>query len=452
MDAFAHPAYSHAWQAHSAIPLRQLGLWREFHQASAPQGREAHDHLPALADGVCFRYLPVKRALLERHQLASHWSCTHTGYWSCVRYLAIPSPPKKPAECLDKAPVLWAQGAAHPPIIDCCYAPVTEKALEAKRLKLVHEAVQNGKAEPRINDLDVWALVVRAGVRNDVDDQTAHLQLAAYAKKHCGEAMVHYLWKRRNVLRRMIDDIWLWQNIEDAVALARRSRLESLTVAEQGPCTCGGAWPTFVVSTFMQNCIPIPELCHDVLDALIRGRSETTPVVVLGGRVGGEGKSMFFKPLRNIFDGPDMVFGTPEKGNFPLLDLPVAKVAFLDEFRWNPEVVSWAALNLWFDGSAVSIGQPQNVPGASGNFEYKGKAPVFITCKLSDLQWLEHGAQINQATGDPWDADASMLLRRLKVYRFTVRATKPQRQICFCARCFVQLLKSQAAVWDALHP
>ena len=109
-------------------------------------------------------------------------------------------------------------------------------------------------------------------------------------------------------------------------------------------------------------------------------------------------------------------------------------------------------MNLWFDGSAVSIGQPQNVPGASGNFEYKGKAPVFITCKLSDLQWLEHAAQINQATGDPWDADASMVMRRLKVYRFTVRATKPQRQICFCACCFVQLLKSQAAVWDALHP
>ena len=72
-------------------------------------------------------------------------------------------------------------------------------------------------------------------------------------------------------------------------------------------------------------------------------------------------------------------------------------------------------MNLWCDGSAVSIGQPQNKPGATKNFEYRGKAPVFITCKFSDLQWLENGPQIEPGTGDPWDADASMVMRSLKV-------------------------------------
>ena len=445
LDAFAHPVYTNVWLAHGPVPLKQLGLWREFHKPGPAQERSVHDHLPALAvDNCTFRYLPVKRALLQRHGLASHWSCSHTGYWSCVRYLAVESP-KKPEESLDKNPVLWARHGTHPHVVDCTYAPVTAGALTAKRQKLASQAARNGKAEPKVNDLDVWALVVRSGVRNDIDDQTAHMQLAAYAKQHCGETMVHYLFKRRHVLSRMIDDIWLWENIENAVLVARRSRLEALTAAELGPCTCGGAWPAFVVSSFIQNGIPIAELCHDVLTALTRGRSETTPVLVLGGRLGGEGKSMFVKPLRRIYDG--FVFATPERSNFPLMDLPHAKVALLEEFPWDDDLVSWAAMNLWFDGSAVPIGQPQNVPGATGNIEYKGKAPIFITCKLSDLERLEYYAQINPSTGDPWEANASMINRRLKVYRFTQRVAKPREQISFCAHCFAKFVKSQAAVW-----
>ena len=108
-------------------------------------------------------------------------------------------------------------------------------------------------------------------------------------------------------------------------------------------------------------------------------------------------------------------------------------------------------MNLWFDGSAVPIGQPQNVPGAIGNVEYKGKAPIFITCKLSDLKWLEYYAEINPVTGDPWDANASMVRRRLKVYGFTTRVPKPREQISFCACCFAKFVQAQAAVWAAAH-
>ena len=355
-DAFANPVYANPWQTHSGIQVTRLGVWREFHAPDDDHHRHVHDHVAVLARDS-FRFLPVKRALVQRHGLASHWSCTHVGYWSCVRYCAMASP-RKPLDSLDRAPELWAVDGRHPEVEDCCYAPVTAAAIQAKRQKLVQQAAQDGEREPKINDLDVWALVVRAGVRNTDDDRTAHLQLAAYAKEHCGEAMVHYLWRHRQKLSSMIDDIWQWECIEQVVNVARRTRLESLAAAARGPCTCGGAWATFVVGSFMQNGINIAEICYDVLDALSRGRSETTPVIVLAGRSGGEGKSVFLKCLHGIFEGPGFVFGTPEAGNYPLLDLPHAKVAFLDDFRFDPDVISWAALCLWFDGSAST---PQNV-------------------------------------------------------------------------------------------
>ena len=109
----------------------------------------------------------------------------------------------------------------------------------------------------------------------------------------------------------------------------------SAQAAAQSACTCDGAWPALVVGAFLQNGLSISELCNAVLNALVKGRSETTPVIVLAGGQGGEGKSMFLKPLHSVFDGEGMVFGTPEKADFPLLDLPLAKVVFLDEFRFD---------------------------------------------------------------------------------------------------------------------
>ena len=139
------------------------------------------------------------------------------------------------------------------------------------------------------------------------DDRTAHLQLAAYAKQHCGEAMVHYLWRRRSHLPQMIDDIWVWENVEQIVEVSRRTRMEALQVAAHSPCVCQGQWMSYVSSALVTNGINIAELCYDTLEALTKGRSRNTPVIVLAGQTGGEGKSMFFRPLHNVFDGEQVV-------------------------------------------------------------------------------------------------------------------------------------------------
>ena len=450
LDALANPVYTNWWLVRGGgVPVSRAGVWREWHDfsgASRPTQGDVHDHGAVLGE-QSFRYLPVKRALLQRHGLASHWSCTHTGHWSTVRYLALPSP-SKPFNSLDHYPVLWAKHGFHPAVLDCCYEPVTAKALTAKRQKIVAEATEAGEAEPKVNDLDVWALVVRSGVRNTDDDKRAHLRLGAFAKQHCGEAMVHYLFRRRQQLPKMIDDIWQWENMESLAEQAGKSRIALLNAAGSSACVCNGIWGRTVADSFVQNGINITELCHDVLDALHHGRSETLPVIVFAGQRGGEGKSVFFKPLRSVYDGDNFVFSlTGECGNFPLMDLPYAKVVFLDEFRFDPEVISWATLCLWFDGSAVPLGRPQNVPGESGNMTYKGSAPIFVTTKLPDLESLEYNAQINPVTGEPWDADASMLLRRLKIYKFRVRIQKPPK-FKFCARCFAHFLRSQAPTWQ----
>ena len=161
--------------------------------------------------------------------------------------------------------------------------------------------------------------------------------------------------------------------------------------------------------------------------------------------MGDEGKSLFLKPLFKIFASKGSVFSSPKRGGFPLLDLPSAKVAFLDECRFDPDVIDYATMCSWFDGSIVTITRPQNVAGAIGHDNYKGTAPIFITTKPEDLEWLRQRGSINPSTGSPYDADASMVYRRLKVHRFMCRVPKAS-QFSFYGHCFAQLVTPQSRV------
>ena len=149
LDSCARPLYTdpnNVANRHT-MPLEMCGVWRESHTPAPGEQAETHDHLPVKAQ-VSFRLMPVKRALLRRRGLASHWSCTHVGYWSCVRYCAVPSP-RKPLASLDPRPALWPQGA-HPDIEQCCHEPITAKALHQLRQKRVFDAAELGEQEPRV--------------------------------------------------------------------------------------------------------------------------------------------------------------------------------------------------------------------------------------------------------------------------------------------------------------
>lgn len=64
-----------------------------------------HFHV-ALRLGAVSRFLPLKTALRRRAGLASHWSTSHTQWWSAVRY-GVFTTAHKPA--VDQAPLVWVK-------------------------------------------------------------------------------------------------------------------------------------------------------------------------------------------------------------------------------------------------------------------------------------------------------------------------------------------------------
>ena len=159
-------------------------------------------------------------------------------------------------------------------------------------------------------------------------------------------------------------------------------------------------------------------------DSLLAGRLKGN-LVCHAGFEGNEGKSFLFRPLPLVF-GEDNVFVTPPKSAFPLLGLEKARVVWLDDWRFNEDIVSWAVQLLWFEGAGFVIPRPQNL--FSGHLRYTKDDPIFITTLQTDLHALK---------GKLKQGDVDMMVKRLKVFEIQAQSQQSEPggqrlQVLFC--------------------
>ena len=69
-----------------AVPVEVLVVFREFNKESEYGAAHRRHYHVALHLGVASRFMPMKRGLLHKFGLASHWSCEHAHYSSTVTY------------------------------------------------------------------------------------------------------------------------------------------------------------------------------------------------------------------------------------------------------------------------------------------------------------------------------------------------------------------------------
>ena len=56
------------------------------------------------------------------------------------------------------------------------------------------------------------------------------------------------------------------------------------------------------------------------------------------------------------------------------------------------------------------------------------------------MERLGEAAAVNGVTGQPNDAEASMIRRHLKVYPCGTRIPKPEPKVPYCSSCFAELV------------
>jgi hypothetical protein len=439
LKAFRSPLYTtnnKNWG--TKLELDCFVIFREHHAAINDEAEGlVHWHV-ALKATACFRFLPYKRALSVNHGLATHWSCSHTGYWSAVRYGYMPSA-KKPQEELDPTPYTWCRAGEHLPLFQVAQEPTTAAALQRRREHKVKESCSKGKPEPRPTEMDLYPLVVQQGFRNTADDHTAAEKLVQFLKNYGSPALVAFAFKNRSKLHDLIDDVWSWETVDDFLSHHGQTRLQLLERAAQMQCICNGVWAQRTEMSLHMNGINPRSLFSDVLRSLESGRREDVPVLVLMGRFGGEGKSFILSPLQNVY-GIENLQCAPQPGNFPLLGLEKKKVVMLDDWCFNTAVLPLPTQLLWYEGKAFPLTRPQNKDYA-GHLLYRGTAPIFVTCKEKDLEPIIAQARLAFSEGKP--SEHTMLLRRLRIYSFTCPLPPlPEnvKHIPECPGCFARLV------------
>lgn len=403
-----------------------LSVFLERHSSG-----EVHYHVAVLADR-CFRFVPLKRQLLQTDGLASHWSCSHDGYASCVAYCYLPSP-KKPMEELDPNPWLWAaHGASHPPLSEASQAPVTSKAWSKKRERDKLQRHEQGKGERRYREVDIWPIVVAEDIRPGPDCSE---RLMAYAKRCGGPVMVDFCFHNWDRLQSIVEKSWKVQHVEEYIAFQSKTRWQVLMDALQTACTCDGLWAGHARQILQQNGILVPTWCQAMATALKDGRAKGA-LVCHAGLHGNEGKSFLLKPLLKVYGAEGVFVAPPSKSAFPLMGLEKARMALLDDWRFNEDVIPYSLQLLWFEGAPFIISRPQNQ--FSGHLRYSKDDPVFITTLATDLTQLKGKKFLQQG-------DVDMMLKRLFVFNFTKPIVIPKSVIPGCGHCFAQFLCTHAA-------
>lgn len=403
----------------TGVTIVQMAVFLEKHDSD-----DVHYHV-AVKLSNNYRFTNWKRQLQETYKMAVHFSTSGVGYASAISYCYLPRP-HKPIECLDRAPYLWAANGEHPPLAVASVATQSATAMVARREQARRSAAATSTKEPRFKDVDLWGVIVGQNIKPDKDN-CARERLMTHAKECGGASMVAFCFKNWDKLPDLIDRVWAVEDSEAFVAASCRSRMDFLETAADGDCSCNGRWLKAADELLDNNKISKADWCAAVLRSLRDGRSKGT-LVCHAGLIGDEGKSFLLEPLLTIF-GKHKVFGTPPKSAFPLMALGGARLALLDDWRFNDDIIPYNLQLLWFEGKQFQIARPQNQH--SGHTFYDDDAPVFITTLESDIKQLKSGLQ---------RGDVEMMTKRLHIFPFHEQLKDVDRTIPTCGTCFAKMI------------
>jgi len=278
------------------------------------------------------RFLPFKQALRDRHGLASHWSTTHTLFWSTTRYLVFGNEEKQVDKVADM--VQWTHDGRTMNLYEESQEPDNSKVLKARREKKeIEAAAQPQTKKPRFSKPDFTALVLAEGLKTPN-------AVMRYVKAKGSEGARSFVQRHEEQLPRLLRFAKKWDNAEDNAALEEETEWQTIQRISQKSCSCTGGkcqWEVAAEAFFARQKATIDEeLLAAVLAKVIQqGPGKCARVPMIAG-VTNAGKSTVLDPVDPVF-GYEHVLHTPaENSTMPLANLVVSEDAqrfiYFDEF------------------------------------------------------------------------------------------------------------------------
>ena len=433
LDAFAHPVLETGGR-----PRKQ-----QLHVCKMVVFLEEPKHFHVAVKLNCkVRFLPYKNALRLRHQLASHWSPSHTMWWSAVRYGTHVTKHKR---LIDSHPLCYSADGRPLRLYEESQEPWCAAVAKRRREQAVcQKNIDTAEKTPKRVRFTVLDL------KNTILAES--LFTPAAILRHCqergDEASRDFVAKNQRKLQGLIEEAQEWRDAktraqtenltgwQQAQAAARTScRLE-----ERGQCT----WKSACLNFFERNTsISSRHLAVATAKVLSEGPSKTARVPLLVGP-SNSGKSTIFDPVDVLF-GAAQVFHTPAVGSMALANLAMRPKAFiyLDDYR----PVEYAS----FPRASPAVPVPTLLKLLGGQ-SFEVKVSGSFQNGNPDICWKK-GIVITAKAEGLWDCVNNVVTRedirhmqsRVEQFTATEVVQGALREVSPCRSCFCRWLVAASA-------
>ena len=107
-----------------------------------------------------------------------------------------------------------------------------------------------------------------------------------------------------------------------------------------------------------------------VKDLLEKGRGKFRNILFKGPA--NTGKTFLLNPLNIVYRS----FSNPATSTFARVGAEIAELIFLNDFRWNPQIIHWHNLLLMLEGQPVHLPAPKSY--FSKDLEFTKRQPNFL--------------------------------------------------------------------------
>lgn len=277
-------------------------------------------------------FLIFKNALRDRHGLASHWSQSHSMFWSALRY-GTTATEHKPV--VDATPLIWTHDSKPLDLFaesqEPFMASVVRKRREVAAMRPDPAKVAKGASSEKFTKFDLMALIIS-------EDLKTPAAILVYVQRHGSTAMQAFVNRQQGRLNEHIAHAHEWSAAEVTVQEESESEWTLLQRLADEACSCEGdcGWSQAAQAFFERNSQWVDEdrLAACVAAVIQGGPAKTRRVPLLVGP-SNAGKSTIFDPVDSVF-GAEAVFHTPAMGSpMALANLALRKKRFLylDDYR-----------------------------------------------------------------------------------------------------------------------
>ena len=384
-------------------------------------------------------FLPAKTTMRMRHQIATHWSCSHTHFYSALRYLTFPSP-KKPEQidlkCLD----VWTWDGRELDLFAESQEPFQATAWRRRREEHEREAAGGPphKKSARFSKIDFTALVIDKGLKTPA-------QVLAYFQDYGSAVMQDFGSKNQRRLKEFLQDADEWAQAREQAKAEREGDWAILCRHADMQCPHGTQCPyaKAVAALFDRNkhCLNPDALAVSIRAVINTGPSKTTRIPTLVGPT-NSGKTTLVACFDDLYGKKNVHHKPALKSRFALRNMLKDNMRLLwwDDFRpveYAKETIPVTTMLSLCQGAPFEVQVSQSFN--DGNVDFEWRRGAIWTAKADGLWTPEGNVTAEDVKHIQSRVDQHLVTATVK----TLKATAP------CSIHMSQWIRDRAAAHDA---